>query len=61
MVGRCAVAQAVGPARILGHVASDAAGLLARRVRRVVQAVRRSSTRDVEIDDARLDDCDSVL
>ena len=51
-----AVLEAVGAARVLGHVAADRADLLARGVGRVVEAVRRDRARDVEVGDAGLDD-----
>ena len=51
-----AVLQAVRAAGVLGHVAADRAHLLARRVRRVEEAVRRDSARDVEVRDTGLDD-----
>ena len=51
-----AVLEAVGAARVLGDVAADRADLLARRVGRVVEAVRGDRARDVEVGHARLDD-----
>ena len=56
MVDGEAVLQAVRAARVLGDVAADRADLLARRVGRVVEAVRRDRPRDVEVRHARLDD-----
>ena len=50
-----AVLQAVRAAGILGDVAANRADQLARRIGRVVVAVRRDAARDVEVDDARLD------
>src|ERR687897_94595 len=54
MGARHAVGEAVRPARVVGHVAPDGAGLLARGVGGEVQAVRRKFSREVEVDDARL-------
>ena len=51
-----AVLEAVRAARVLGHVAADRADLLARRIGRVEEPVRRDGARDVEVRDARLDD-----
>ena len=51
-----AVLQAVRAAGVLGDVAADRADLLRRRVRRVVEAVRRDRLRHVEIGHAGLDD-----
>ena len=56
VVGRDAVLQAVGAAGVLGDVAADRAGLLAGRVGRVVEAVRRDGAGDVEVGHARLHD-----
>ena len=56
MVRRDAVGEAVGPARVLGDVAADGAGLLARRVGDVHQAVLGDALADVQVDDAGLDD-----
>ena len=50
------VLEAVGAARVLGHVATDRADLLARGVGRIEVAVGRDGLRDVEVRDARLDD-----
>src|SRR4030095_13713657 len=55
MVHGEAVLQAVRAAGILGHVATDRADLLARRVRSVIEAMRSDLARDLEIGDARLD------
>ena len=49
-----AVLQAVRAAGVLRDVAADRADLLARRVGRVVVAVRRDAPRDVEVGDAGL-------
>jgi hypothetical protein len=49
-----AVLQAVHAARVLGHVAADRAGDLARRIGRVVQAVRRRGLADGEVAHAAL-------
>ena len=48
------VPQAMRAARVLGDVATDRAHLLARGIRRVVVAVRRDLSRDLEIGDAGL-------
>ena len=55
VVDREAVLEAVGAARVLGHVAADRADLLARGVGRVEEAVRRDGARHVEVRDPRLD------
>src|SRR5437867_3682410 len=49
------------PAGVLGDISADTAGHLTRRIRRIVQPVRSSSLRDVEIDDAWLNHCKAVL
>ena len=56
VVGGEAVLQAVRAAGVLRDVAADRADLLARRVGRVVVAVRRRRPGHVEVDHARLDD-----
>ena len=61
VVGGEAVLQAVRAAGVLRDVAADRADLLARRVRRVVVAVRCRRLGDVEVDHARLDDGTLVL
>src|SRR5690606_31772344 len=48
------VGEAVGPARVVGDVAADRAGLLARRVRGEVQPVRGERPGEVEVHDAGL-------
>ena len=55
VVDREAVLEAVGAARVLGHVAADRADLLARGVGRVEEAVGGDGPRHVEVGDARLD------
>ena len=60
VVQRHAVAEAVGAARVEGDVAADRADRLARRIGRVVQAERDGGGRDVEVDDAGLDDGDAI-
>src|SRR5207247_9918224 len=49
------------PAGVLGDISADTAGHLTRRIRRIVQPVRSSSLRDVEIDDAWLNHCKAVV
>ena len=56
VVDREAVLEAVRTTRVLGHVAADRAHLLARRVRRVEEALVGNGPRDVEVGDARLHD-----
>ena len=56
VVDREAVLQAVRAAGVLRDVAADRADLLARRVGRVVVAVRRDGAGHVEVRDAGLDD-----
>ena len=56
MVDREAVLEAVRAAGVLGDVAADRAGLLARRVGRVVEAVGGDRLRDLEVRHAGLDD-----
>ena len=51
-----AVLEAVRAARVLGDVAADRADLLARRVRRVVETLRRHGLGHLEVGHARLDD-----
>ncbi len=51
-----AVLEAVGAARVLRDVPADRADLLARRVGRVEESVRRDGARHVEVRDSRLDD-----
>ena len=51
-----AVLEAVHAARVLGDVAADRAGDLRRRIRRVVEAVRRGGLGDREVAHARLHD-----
>ena len=53
--------EAVGPAGVGGDVAADRAGLLRRRVGRVVEAEVRDRTAEVEVEDARLDPGDPRL
>ena len=60
VVGGHPVAEAVGAAGVEGDVAADGAHRLARRVGRVVEAVRLAGGRDVEVDHAGLDDGDPV-
>ena len=48
------ILQAMHPARILGDVAADRAGNLARRIGGVVKAMRRGRFADREVADARL-------
>ena len=55
VVGGDAVFQAVDAARVLGDVAADGAGDLARRVGRVVEAGVPDRLGDGEVGDARLD------
>ena len=55
VVGREAVFEAVHAARILRDVAADGAGDLARRIRRVVEAVGGHGRADGEIGDSGLD------
>ena len=55
VVGRHAVSEAVGAAGVLGDVAAERAGRLARRIGRVVKAAARNGLRQVEIDHPRLD------
>ena len=55
VMNREPVLQAVRAAGVLGHVAADRADQLARRIGRVVVAVRRDASRDIEVDHARLD------
>ena len=55
VVHREAVLETVRAAGVLGHVAADRADLLARRIGRVVVAVRRDSLRDFEVRHAGLD------
>ena len=55
MVDGEAVLETVGAAGVLGDVTADGAHLLARRIGRVVVAVRRDSLRDLEVRHARLD------
>ncbi len=55
-VVRCdAVVQAMRAARVLGRVASDRAGLLARRIRRIEKVMRRRGQRQLLVHDAGLD------
>ena len=61
VVGRHAVGEAVRPAGVLGDVAADGAGALARRVGRVVEAVLGDRLAQVEVDHARLDQRRPVL
>ena len=61
VVGGEAVLETVRATGVLREVAADGADLLARRVRRVVVPVRCGCLRDVEVDDARLDDRALVL
>jgi hypothetical protein len=61
VVGGGAVAEAVGAAGVLRHVATDGAGLLAGRVGRVVEAVPGDGGADVQVDDSRLHHGDPVL
>jgi len=56
VVGGEPVLEAVRAAGVLRDVAADRAHLLAGRVGRVVEAVRRGRLRDREVGDARLDD-----
>ena len=51
-----AVLEAVGAARVLRDVPADRADLLARRVGRVEESVRRDGARHVEVRNSRLDD-----
>ena len=60
VIGRHAVAEAVRAARVEGHVAADGAYRLTRWIGRVVEAVRLTGDRDVEIDDPRLHHGDAV-
>ena len=61
VVGGEAVFQAVHAARVLGDVAADRAGDLARRVGRIVEARLRDRIRDAEVGHARLRDHAAVL
>ena len=54
MVGGDAVLEAVRPAGVLGDVAAEGAGGLARRIGRVVQAVRRDRLGEPGVDHAGL-------
>ena len=58
---RDAVLEAMGPARVFGHVATDGARRLARGVGSVQQAVRGGGGREPRVHDARLDDGDAVV
>src|SRR5437870_11868372 len=49
------------PAGVLGDISADTAGHLTGRIRRIVQPVRSSGLRDVEIDDAWLNHCKAIL
>ena len=55
VVGRHTVVEAVRPAGVFGRVASDGAGLLARRVGRIEQPVLRRNQGQLLVDHARLD------
>ncbi len=55
MVGRHPVFEAVRPTRVLGDVAPQGAGLLTGGIGGVVIPERREGGRDVEVEDARLD------
>ena len=59
VVGGHAVAEAMGAPGIERDVAADRADLLARRIRRVVETVRRRHRGDGQIDDPWLDDGDT--
>ncbi len=61
VVGRQPVFQAVHPARILGDVAADRAGDLARRVGRVIEAGRLDGMGDAEIGHPGLGDDAAVV
>ena len=61
VIRRHAVLQAVRAAGVLRNVTADAAGHLARRIRRVVQTERRGRLRDVEVHDTGLHDRDAIL
>jgi len=56
VVGRDAVRERVRAARVLGDVASEGAGLLARRVGHEVQPVGRGGGRQMKVHEAGLDD-----
>ncbi len=56
VVGGEPVFQAMHAARVLGDIAADRAGDLARRIGRVVEAGMLNRVSDAEIGDARLDD-----
>ena len=61
VVGRHAVLQRVRAAGVVGDVAADGAGLLARGVGRVVEALRPHRPREVQVDQPRLDHGDLVV
>ena len=56
VVGREPVFEAMNPARILGDIAADRAGDLARRVGRIVEAQTLHGVGNAEIGHARLSD-----
>ncbi len=58
---RDAVEEAVRPTRVVGHVATDRARLLARRVGREVQAVLGHGSGQIQVEHARLDPRDTVV
>ena len=55
VVGRHTISEAVGAAGVLGDVAAERAGRLARRIGRVVEAAARNGLRQVEVDQPWLD------
>ena len=56
MIGGDAVGEGVRAAGVFGDVAADGAGFLAGGIGREVEAVVLDGAREVEIDDAGLDD-----
>ena len=55
VAGGDTVLEAVGPARVLGDIAADAAGALRRGIRGVVEAVGPGRRREMGVDDSGLD------
>ena len=61
VVGRGAVGEGMGAARVLGDVAADGAGALAAGVRSVGEPMRSGGVAEVEVDDAWLDERGAVF
>ena len=61
IVGREPVFQAMHAARILGDIAADRAGDLARRIGRIIEPLPLHGVRDPEIGHARLSDDAAIV